>query len=103
MWYTNFSQSVDRLQWGPSLMCLTGSSHVYSFADDRILTGIDYLTLQGLPTADLVEVLAAAEPFCAEHELVHFAGQGMALPSVGQILLAYVLNSKAPWWGRPQG
>ncbi len=73
---------------------------MYSHALDRTLTGVEILSLQGLPVADVVDCLTCdPQPF-SEKDLHHLAGQGMGLPSVGMILLAYILNSHGPWWNK---
>ncbi len=104
-WFTNFSQGVERKSWGPSVGCLTTSTHIYDTHRDRVLIGLEHLGLQGYPVTEISEAFLD-EGFSSaveDKDIARFAANGMCLPCVGSVLLSYVLNSEAPWWHQSQG
>jgi hypothetical protein len=79
------------MPWG-GLRTLCCGSKCYDFARDQVVTPAEELGLQGLPCEALK--LDGFRPSA----ISKLAGQGMFLPNIGLVLLAYTANPFAPWW-----
>jgi hypothetical protein len=90
--YADVSQGILRKPWG-AFRTMTCSSLVYDFDRDQAVTPLELLALQGMP----VEAVRLA-PQQKVSSFGRLAGQGMFLPDLGMVMLAYVCNPFAPWW-----
>ncbi len=63
---------------------LTTSSKLYSFAQNRLLTGVEHLILQGYPFDLDPSTLS-------ESDLRTVAGEGIALPCLGVLIMCLCL------------
>ena len=66
--------------------CLTTSSQLYSVGHDRIILPLEMLWFQGYPRQ--LKIPATVSPA----HLKHFAGEGMSLPCLAQVLWSILLN-----------
>jgi hypothetical protein len=89
--FIDLSQCVSRKKWGTKIHTLTQSTVLYEVGKDRLCTGSQHLSLQGMPSE-----LSRAN--LTDSELRKLAGEGMFLPSVASVLLAVTLNPMAPWF-----
>jgi hypothetical protein len=101
-WWTNFGQQVDRKPWGETIPCLTTRTTIYDTQRDRVLIGLELLGLHGFPATEIAETASDTQGF-SDKDMARFAANGMSLPCLGTILFSYVLNSRGPWWKRPDG
>eukprot|EP00439_Symbiodinium_sp_Y106_P059209 s964_g8.t1 len=88
----DISQNPDRRKFSKAskdqrcdnlLPCLTSSSRLYAYGQDRMLSGLEHFVLQGWSKQTLV-----APEGVTENKLCQMAGQGMFMPSIGSILWA---------------
>lgn len=91
--FCDVSQGVKRKSWGP-LHTLTTSAHVYSFKLKAFVSPLQKLGLHGYPVGERCLDWESS----SGNALSNWAGEGMFLPCVGSLLLAYFLNPLAPWW-----
>jgi len=87
--FCDCNQSVYREPWG-ALKTLITSSFLFDFARGSILSGRDHFLLQALPSTMQLGTLSESK----QREL---AGEGIFVPCLATVLLAYYLNPKAPW------
>jgi hypothetical protein len=89
--FIDWSQDARRRVWGPIIPTLTNSSYIYSFDLNTTLTGMDHMHAQGFPEEMDYQGLS-------QDALRRMAADGMHLPSLATIHLAYYSNRYAPWW-----
>ncbi len=99
VWWTNYSQQVDREPWGDSIGCLATSTNVWDYERKRALTGLELLALHGYPVSEFAEGTAEI-PQVGDKDFSRLAGNGVSLPVLGSVMLSFILNSSAPWWRR---
>lgn len=90
--YADCSQCVSWKVWGTMVPCVTTSSCIYSYEQDRRLTAHDLFMLFGLPA----DALTLSD--FREEQLRALIGEAMFAPNIGTLLLATFLQADAPWW-----
>jgi hypothetical protein len=91
--FCDTSQSVRRSPWGP-FRTSTVRTEMFNFASRQYVTPLQKLAVHGLPTES---------PWTPD-ELSHagkWAGEGMFLPSIASVVLAFWLLDATPWWHQP--
>lgn len=81
--YVDVSQAISRRPWGRLRTLCTGSQ-IYSFEKDRVLIAEESLRLLGFPTGSWTASLT-------QSDIMGFAGNAMALPSVAAVSLSLLL------------
>jgi hypothetical protein len=78
---------------------LSSSSATFDFKTDKIITSAQKLAAQGLPADYIMQSLASQGlNGIRDSHLEGFAGQGMSLPGLGAVVLAFFLHQYSPWW-----
>lgn len=91
--YVDLSQNPYRKPWTNSKTvsrCMTTSSCIYSFAEQRVVTPVEMMFWQGHPRSfNIPQSMSQAS-------LAALAGEGMFLPSLASILWALVCSGNLP-------
>ena len=91
--FVDVSQSFSRRAWAlrnEDLPTFTTSTTLYSFSDDRVVTGREMLQMHGhSPRLSVPDSLT-------EENLRELAGEGMALPSLGLVVWSLFLCKRFP-------
>ena len=100
--WADVSQGVARRSWG-TLRTMTTNSAFFDFERGSLAPPEAGLIFQGFPMAAVFGPRGADSGVAAgcsfsPRTLARFAGQGMSLPCLGSCMLAFFLNSRAPWW-----
>lgn len=90
-YFLDTSQQAERNPFG-HLTSLTQVSSNYSYEGDRVLTGVDHLSILGFPSA------LRRSPGVSERNFKSLSGEAFSLPSCATAMFAYVLNPWPAWW-----
>ena len=90
--WANAGHSVQRLPVSTKPETLTHNAVIYSYEQDRALTGDEHLRLLGWGKR-----MAPREIF-TEADRRSLAADGFSVPISAQVCYAYYLKPYAPWW-----
>ena len=89
--WANVSQAVQRRPWGPPPVACK-STIMYSFAEDRLLSGHGQLRAMGCPNG-----CAPREAF-SEGQMRCLSGEQFSVPIICMLSFAFYCNPYADWW-----
>jgi hypothetical protein len=81
--YVDTSQDVARSPWGHQLKCVTTSTKLYSYGQDRAVMPMEIMRAYGWPARGVL-----AQTGVRRDELADLIGEGMALQPLSVVLVA---------------